>query len=150
VGLAKQDLDAIWTPRIGENGVRELRRYRRAGFIGMTLPFVAGAAGLLLGTSTLGDVLGAALAAVVAWRLAAFIYAQMRVAAALSEWFGVKISAGQLPLMNPGRFDAWCERNDLHHGQAEQTDGVPRRRRMLKYDHNWGPIRWSGRGPQKP
>jgi hypothetical protein len=119
--MAKQDLDAIWTPRLGEKGVQELRRYRRAGFIGMALPFVAGAAGLLIGTSTLGDVLGAALAAVTAWRLAAFIYAQVRIAAALSEWYGVKIRG--IPVMNPRRFDEFAEKRGLHRPAEQLATG---------------------------
>lgn len=136
-------------PRIGSAATAELSRYRQAGLVVMVLPIVAGACGLLIGTNTLGDVLGVALAAVVAWRLAAFIHAQMRVAAALSEWYGVKIRTGQLPLMNPKRFDAWCERFGLQ-AQAEQADGARREFRTLGYDHNWGPLHWSGRGPRTP
>jgi hypothetical protein len=118
--MTRQELEAIWLPRIGPAATAELRRYRQAGFIGMGLPFVAGAAGLLIGTSTLGDVLGAALAAVVAWRLAAFIRAQVRIAAALSEWYGVKIRG--IPVMNPKRFDEWRQARDLHH-PGEQIGG---------------------------
>jgi hypothetical protein len=125
VGLAKQDLDAIWTPRLGEKGVEELRHLRRTGFIGMAmLPVVAGA-GLLIGTSTLGNVLGAALAAVVAWRLLVFFGAMRRLAAALSEWYGVKIGGGQLPPMNPNRFDAWAKKRGLHRRDEEADGKVP-------------------------
>lgn len=148
--MRKSELEAIWTPRIGSTATEEMRRYRRTGVIGMALPLLAGAAGVLIGTSTLGDILGAALAVVVAWRLAEFIRAQRRLAAAMSEWFGIKISAGQLPLMNPNRFDAWRERNDLHHGQAEQLDGKLRQPLMPTYDRKWGPIRWSRPGRRDP
>jgi proteasome assembly chaperone (PAC2) family protein len=109
------------------------------------MPVVAGAAGLLIGTNATGDLLGVLLAAVVVGYLAAFIRAQRRLATAMSEWFGVKISAGQLPLMNVKRFDAWCERVQLI-GQAKQSDGTQRLEPLrLKYDHKWGPIRWSSR-----
>jgi hypothetical protein len=114
------------------------------------MPLVAGVGGVLIGTSTLDDVLGIALLAVAAWYVASFIYAQRRLAAALSQWFGVKISAGQLPLMYPKRFDTWCERVQLH-GQAEQPDNTQRLEPLrLKYDHKWGPIRWSRSARRDP
>jgi hypothetical protein len=109
--MARQELEEVWVSRIGSTATEELLRYRRSGFFVMAMPVVAGAAGVLIGTSTLGDVLGAVLAAVVAWYLAAFIHAQRRLAAALSEWFGVKIKG--LPKMNPKRFDAWCQERGL-------------------------------------
>jgi hypothetical protein len=119
--MARQELEAIWVRRIGSTATEELLRYRRSGFFGMALPVVAGAAGVLIGTSTLGDVLGAALAAVVAWYLAAFIRAQRRLAAALSEWFGVKIKG--LPKMNPKRFDAWCQERGLRPPDEQRANG---------------------------
>jgi hypothetical protein len=109
--MAKQDLETVWIPRIGERAARELGHLRRTGFLVMAMPVVGGAAGVLIGTGTLGDIIGTALAAVAAWCLVAFIRAQRRLAAALSEWFGVKIRG--LPKMNPKRFDAWAEARGL-------------------------------------
>jgi hypothetical protein len=103
----KQELEATWVPRIGEDALLELRRYRKIGGIGMTMPVFAVAAGMLIGTSTLGDLLGGALAAVVVAVYVSFIRAQKRLAAALSRWFGVKIRG--IPKMNPKRFDVWCQ-----------------------------------------
>jgi hypothetical protein len=111
--VEKQELEAIWVPRIGSVATDELRRYRRSGFFVMVMPVVAGTAGVLIGTSTLGDVLGAVLAAVAAWYLLAFIRAQRRLAAAMSEWFGVRITGGGLPKMYPKRFDVWCDERGL-------------------------------------
>jgi hypothetical protein len=147
--MAKPDFEATWYPRIGKDAAEELRRGRKIVTFGIVSPVFAVAAGLLIGTSTAGDVIGAASAAVVVIYLALFIGAQIRIAAALSEWYGIKIRAGQLPLMNPKRFDAWCERYDLQ-AQGEQADDTPRQFRTLEYDHNWGPIHWSGRGRRDP
>ncbi len=114
------------------------------------MPLVAGAAGLLIGPNAASDLLGVLLAIVVVGYLAAFIGAQRRLAAALSQWFGVKISAGQLPLMNQKRFDTWCERVQLdgHAGQPDGTQGLEPLR--LTYDHKWGPIRWSRSARRDP
>jgi hypothetical protein len=147
---AKPDFDAIWVPRIGREAADELHRGRKVALIGVTMPVVAGLAGVLLGRSAPDDLLGVLLAAVVVGCIAAFISAQRRLATALSEWFGVKISAGQLPLMNPKRFDTWCERVQLD-SQAEQADGTQGLEPLrLEYDHKWGPIRWSGSARRDP
>jgi hypothetical protein len=147
--MKKSALEAVWVPRIGSAATDELRRFRRSSVSVMAMPVVAGVGGLLIGTSALGDVLGMTLLAVAAWCVAAFIRGQRRLAAAMSDWFGVTISAGQLPLMNPKRFDVWCERTRLD-GQAEQPGATPRRPLKLKYDHKWGPIRWSVRPRRDP
>ncbi len=145
--IAKPDFEATWYPRIGKDAAEELRRGRKIVTFGIVSPVFAVTAGLLIGTSIVGDVIGAASAAVVVVYLALFIGAQIRIAAALSEWYGIKISAGQLPLMNPKRFDSWSQRYGLQ-AQSEQAGGPPREYRTLEYDHNWGPIHWSGRGPR--
>lgn len=68
-------------------------------------------AGLLIGTGTLDDVIGIVLAAVVAVYVVMFIRAQKRIAAAMSDWFGVKVKG--LPLMNTKDFDAFCRKQSL-------------------------------------
>jgi hypothetical protein len=91
-----------------------LRRYRRsAGFV-MAMPLVGGVGGVLIGTSAVGDVLGIVLLAVAAWCLVTFIRAQRQLAAAMSEWFGIRITGGGTPRMNPKRFDTWCQEHGLH------------------------------------
>ena len=111
--MTKQELEAIWMPRIGERGTAEMWRYRKIGIFSFTAGLFAAGAGLLIGTSILGDVIGAILAAMVAVYIAMFIRAQMRIAAALSEWYGVKIRG--IPVMNPKRFDEWRQARGLHH-----------------------------------
>ncbi|HEV3093977.1 MAG TPA: hypothetical protein VGY30_05625 [Solirubrobacteraceae bacterium] len=105
--MAEQDFEATWYPRIGEKAAEELRRFRRITIFGIGSPVFAVAAGLLIGTGAVGDVIGAASAAVMVVYIALFIGAQMRIAAALSDWFGVKLKG--IPVMNPKRFDAWCQ-----------------------------------------
>jgi hypothetical protein len=109
--MAKQDFEATWYPRIGKNATEELRRGRKIVVFGLASPLFAVAAGLLIGTSTLNDVIGVALAAIGAGYLVMFINAQRRIAAAMSDWFGVEIKG--LPKMNPKRFDAWCRERGL-------------------------------------
>jgi hypothetical protein len=133
--MAKPDFEATWYPRIGKNAAEELRRGRKIVTFGIASPVFAIAAGLLIGTGTLDDVIGATSAAVVIVYIALFIRAQVRIAAALSEWYGVKIRG--LPKMNPKRFDSWCEARGLHHpgepvasGQAAgSSDVAPRQSR---------------------
>jgi hypothetical protein len=112
--MTRHDLETIWVPRIGEKATRELAHLRRTGFVVTAMPVVAGVGGVLIGTSALGDVLGITLLVVGAWYVAAFIRAQAQLAAAMSEWFGIKITGGGTPRMNPNRFDAWCQERGLH------------------------------------
>lgn len=111
--MAKPDFEATWYPRIGKKAAEELRRGRKITIFGIVTPPFTVAAGLLIGTSTLNNVIGVASAAVVATYLVMFINAQRRIAAAMSDWFGVKIKG--LPKMNPKRFDDWSEKLGLHH-----------------------------------
>jgi hypothetical protein len=116
--MAKPDFEATWYPRIGKNAAEELRRGRKIAIFGFTAGLFAAGAGLLIGTDILGDVIGGILAAMAAAYIVMFIRAQMRVAAALSEWYGVKIRA--IPVMNPKRFDEWAEKRCLR-PPAEQV-----------------------------
>lgn len=134
--MASANFDATWIPRIGERGALELRRGRKIALtVAVVVPVLAVAAGVLFAVGGLGDLLGAMLMVVVAGCCAMFVRAQMRLAAAMSEWFGVKIRGGQIPKMNPKRFDVWCEARDLHRPtrqvagaqEAESPDMVPRR-----------------------
>jgi membrane protein DedA with SNARE-associated domain len=111
--MTEPDFEATWYPRIDKNAAEELRRGRKITIIGIPSGLFVVAAGLLIGTSTLNDVIGVALAAVVVGYFVMFINAQRRIAAAMSDWFGVKIKG--LPKMNPKRFDAWCQERGLSH-----------------------------------
>jgi hypothetical protein len=119
--MTKSDFEATWYPRIGKDAAEELRRGRKLVTFGIASPVFAVAAGLLIGTGTLGDVIGVASAAVVVVYLTLFIRAQVRIAAALSEWYGVKIRG--LPKMNPKRFDAWRDARGLHHPGEQVASG---------------------------
>jgi hypothetical protein len=110
--MAKGDFEATWYPRIGKDAAEELRRLRKIAIVGTTMPVFAIGAGLLIGTSTLNDVIGAVLALVVAVYIVMFIGGQRRIAAAMSEWFGVKIRG--IPRMNTRRFDDWAQKRGLH------------------------------------
>jgi hypothetical protein len=134
--MTKPDFDTTWVPRIGEPAASELRHFRSIGLIVATVvPVIAVAAGLLFAVGGLGDLLGTMLVVALAVSIALFIRAQMKLASAMSEWFGVKIRGGQIPKMNQIRFDTWCEARGLHHpsGQASgaqdaiSSDVAPRR-----------------------
>ena len=112
--MTSPDFEATWIPRIGKEAAEELRRGRKIVIFGIVAPLFAGAAGLLIGTGTLPDVIGITLAAVAAGYLVMFVRAQRHLAAAMSEWFGIKITGGGTPKMNPKRFDAWCQERGLH------------------------------------
>jgi choline-glycine betaine transporter len=119
--MAKPDFEATWYPRIGKNAAEELRRGRKIVTIGILSPLFAVAAGLLIGTGTVDDVLGFASATVVAVYVAMFIHAQVRIATALSEWYGVKVRG--IPVMNPRRFDEFAEKRGLHRPDENAASG---------------------------
>jgi hypothetical protein len=121
--MAKPEFEATWIPRIGEEAAEELRRGRKIAVIGVLIPVLSAAAGLLIGTGTVNDLIGAALASMAAGIVVAFLRAQRRIAAALSRWFGVKITGGRLPKMNPKRFDAWCQERGLRHSDEQIGSG---------------------------
>ena len=149
--MTNPDFEATWVPRIGKKATAELRRGRRIGMSAIVASLVfASSASIALGGDTFDKVLGVMLLAGMVGALATFINCQRRIAVALSEWYGVRISTGQLPLMNPKRFDAWCERVQLD-GHAEQPDGTQDLEPLrLKYDHKWGPMRWSRSARRDP
>ena len=111
--VASTTLQTTWIPRIGEEATAELGRYRKTGGLGLAMPLLAAAAGLLFGTGIRDNLIAVVLVAVAVSILVAFVSSQRTLAAALSSWFEVRITAGQLPLMNPTRFDAWREKRKL-------------------------------------
>jgi hypothetical protein len=119
--MAERDFEATWYPRIGKDAAEELRRWRKLTIFGVTVPLFAIAAGLLIGTGTVNDLIGVALAAVVVGYFVMYIDAQRRIAAAMSDWFGVKIKG--LPKMNPKRFDAWCQERGLRQPEDRHASG---------------------------
>jgi hypothetical protein len=147
--MMKPDFEATWIPRIGEGATSELRHCRRVGMSANVAGLVfASGAGIALAGNFLDKVLGALFIVGAVASLATFINCRRRIAAALSEWFGVRIVSAQMPLMNPVRFDAWRERMRLV-GRDGRTEGTQTSTTIeplkLKYDHKLGPIRWSRR-----
>lgn len=119
--MTRQELEATWLPRIGERGTAELWRYRKIGIFSFTAGLFAAGAGLLIGTGVIDDVIGGILAAIAAIYIAMFIRAQIKIAKALSEWYGVKIRG--IPVMTPKRFDEWRQARGLHHPDAQFGSG---------------------------
>lgn len=104
--MANSDFESTWYPRIGKDAAEELRRGRRTALLGPVNGVCAVGAGLLIGTSPLGDVIGGVLVIACVVYLGLFVRAQWRTAAAVSVWFGVK-RMRWLPRMTPQRFDEW-------------------------------------------
>ncbi len=92
---------------------------RRNGFDALvSLPIFLGAAiggSFAFGSKTAaGIVLGLVSVAVLVTAFVVRIRDQRRFAAALSEWSGAQVRAGELPSVNSAaRFDAWCRKRSL-------------------------------------
>jgi hypothetical protein len=113
--MARSDFESTWVPRIGNGATAALRRYWCAGGTVPAIAIVLGvAATYAFAGNTLDKLLGVVLLAGAVGAFAIFVRTQRKLAAALSEWFGVKITGGRLPKMNPKRFDAWREERGLH------------------------------------
>ncbi len=112
MGEDKTDIEATWYPRIGKDAAEELRRARRTAWLGPLNAVFAVGAGLLIGTSPLGDAIGVALVVGFLLSVGVFIRAQWRTAAAVSLWYGVK-RMRWLPRMTPQRFDEWRQARGL-------------------------------------
>jgi hypothetical protein len=123
--MTNPGFEATWIPRIGERATAELRRYRRAGLImplaacllGVTATFAfdGGLLDKLLGAVLMSGALGA---------LVVLIRCQLRVKAAISDWFDVKVRG--LPLMNTKDFDGYCQKQGLRRADAAATDRMTR------------------------
>jgi hypothetical protein len=119
--MPRSNFGSTWVPRIGEDAAAALRRYRWAGgTVPLTMIVLGVAATYAFEGGVLAKLLGAVLVLGAVSAFIFFLHSQRQFAAALSEWYGVNIGAGQLPLMNPTRFDAWCEKRGLR--AAESAD----------------------------
>ena len=118
--MTKRELEAIWIPRIGEEGTAALRRCRKAAVTAPATAMVLGVGGTYaIQGDSLDTVIAAILFAGAVAALAFYVYCQHRLEVAISAWFGVKIRWGQLPLMSPKRFDAWREKRGLSHSNHQ-------------------------------
>ena len=108
--------ESIWLPRIGPAATAQLRRSSYASLVLALTCFGASlAASFAFGSGTTrGALLGVALIAVAISAFVGRIRSQSRFAAALSEWFGVRIAWHDLPsVARANRFDAWCRKRNL-------------------------------------
>jgi hypothetical protein len=111
---AGSKFEATWIPRIGERATAELRRCRRVGMSAIVASLVFASSGsIALGGDTPDKIVGVVLLVGMVGALATFINCQRRLGAAVSEWFGVRITGGGLPKMYPKRFDEWCDERGL-------------------------------------
>jgi RHS repeat-associated protein len=120
--MTKQELEAVWVPRIGPKATAALRRYRWAcGIVPITAIVLGVAATYAFEGDTLVMMLGVALMAGAVVAFVIFFRFQFKLIAALSEWYGVKLRG--IPKMNPKRFDSWCEARGLHHPGEQVASG---------------------------
>ena len=119
--MAESDFEGTWYPRIGKDAAEELRRYRRITIFGISSPLFVVGASLLIGNGTLDDIIGVALASVFVVYIVMFIGAQRRIAAVMSDWFGVKIKG--IPMMTPKKFDAWSQARGLQRPADRLANG---------------------------
>ena len=116
------NLDEIWVPRIGADATAELRRNARVGTIMVVTVLAMGiASSFAFGRGTPGGVLlGCVEVAIGIVAFALLIRSRMRLAEAISQWFGIKIGSRELPNMNAKQFDAWCQRRHLRSPRQQQ------------------------------
>lgn len=92
--MAGPDFEAMCYPRIGKDAAEELRRFRRTAWLGPPMVACAVGAGLLIGASTVGDCIGAALVLVCVVGLWLSLR-QWRTSVAVGRSFGFK---GAVPI----------------------------------------------------
>lgn len=121
--------ESVWLPRIGPEATAQLRRSSYVSLVlALTCFGAALAASFAFGSGTgRGALLGVALVAVAITAFVGRIRSQSHLAAALSEWYGVRISWHDLPsVARVNRFDAWCrKRNLLAPAAPSATDENP-------------------------
>jgi hypothetical protein len=123
--MAGQDFDTIWIPPVGKRAAAEMRRQAYVGLAaGLAAIGLAVACSFLFGSGTpAGVLLGCVAAALAAAAFVSVIRGRMKVAAALSFWFGREIRWSEMPRMQPAAFDAWCEKKGLQRPEREPYPG---------------------------
>jgi hypothetical protein len=122
VHLMPSRFDEIWLPRIGERATAELRRSVPIGMVMVLTVLAMGiACGFAFGRGTPGGVLlGCVEVMIGIVAFAVLIRSRMRLAEAISQWFGIKIGSRELPNMRTKQFDAWCQRRNLRSPRQQQ------------------------------
>lgn len=118
--MAGSTFEQIWVPRIGDQATVQLRRSSYLGLV--TGPVIIGlaiACGFSFGSSkSSGVVLGLVEAALAVVVFAAWIRSRMKLATAVSQWFGVKVGWQEMPRMRSAQFEVWCQRRGLSSAQG--------------------------------
>lgn len=106
-----------WVPRIGEEATERLRRSANYYLATIPLMFVlAIASSFLLGSGKDSEIAVGVVALTLTAALFLFgIQTRIELAAAVSEWFGVKVAWWEMPRMRTQQFDAWSQRRGLVH-----------------------------------
>jgi hypothetical protein len=105
--VTREKFDAIWMPRLGEEGTAELWRFRRRGIAATCATPIAGVGSLLLSAGgVLADLAGGLLVLTSAVLLIQFVRGRGRLKALMSQRFGVRVKG--FPLINRRSFDRWC------------------------------------------
>ena len=107
--------DDIWVPRIGSVAAAELRRngYFTLAVGPLGLALAVGSSFAFGAGTAMGVALGVVCVLVIVGIFSPWLRGRMRVAAALSQWFGVHIGWQEMPSMRPSQFDPWCRRREL-------------------------------------
>jgi len=109
--MAQPDFETTWYPRIGAEAAEKLRDLRKVAMFSPLNALFGVVAGVTIGRSAAGDLIGLLCALAFAINIGIFVRAQRNVASAVSHWFGVKIR--WLPRMTPERFDEWIRLRGL-------------------------------------
>lgn len=133
---ARSRFRLIWEPRIGAQASAELRLYKMRQVTLNPLAVVLGCGGgALVGSrATASVVVAIAAFAVGAAAIGVTIVSQMRFARALSEWFGVRVRARDVPKMRSPEFDAWVACRGLVPAGDESRRAAVRDREILQAD----------------
>ena len=110
----------IWLRRIGADATAELRL--PVGLVtGLMALVMAFACSFAFGSGTpVGVLLGCVEVMIGIVAFAVLIRSRMRLAEAISQWFGTKSGSRELPNMNAKQFDAWCQRRNLRPPHQQQ------------------------------
>lgn len=113
--LMSNRLDDIWVPRIGAAATSELRRsaYVTMAAVPAALSMSLAASFAFAEGSLTGVLLGCAALLVAASVFAMIVRSRIRLADAMSQWYGTEISHRELPRLRTKQFDEWCESRNL-------------------------------------
>jgi hypothetical protein len=112
-----RDFEDTWVPRIGAEATERLRQ--SANYYLTTIPLMfafAIASSFLLSSSNSSEFALGVVAVLLTTALFILgIRSRIRLAAAVSEWFGVKVGWWEMPRMRTQQFDEWCSERGLAH-----------------------------------